>query len=116
MTYNDSSSDKDLRKSARMNVMFGAELVSDRVSYAALVRNVSQSGVSVIISPVQNRTDFISEKDLELSFTLPSGEDIRLQCRKRWSNRFLPSRLTRIIGMEVVSPPDSYRTYISTFH
>ncbi len=104
------------RVSERKDVMLGAELVCDKVSYAAVVRNVSEKGISVIISPLKSKTDFIPDKNIELRFPLSSGEPVNLQCRRRWSNRFMPTRLTKIIGMEIIAPPLNYSNFLNTLH
>jgi hypothetical protein len=110
------STHMEKRVSERKSISIGAELISDRVSYAAIIRNVSESGLSVIISPIENASDFSGKSELYLKFPLPSGELLHLGCKKIWSNKILPDRMTRIIGMEIMSPPMQYKGFVNTIH
>jgi hypothetical protein len=50
-----------------------------------------------------------------VKFNKPSGEDLDLQCKIVWLrlNRDNPDRLTYCMGMEIISPPASYKKFVT---
>lgn len=102
------------RRSGRRGVEIRAELIRERMSYAARVQNVSDHGVAAIISPLRNSVSLPSDSDLMLRFPLSSGDNIDFQCRKRWSSRILPDHLMRLVGLEITPPSAEFSKFVGT--
>lgn len=92
------------RRSQRINVGFNAELISEGISYAVVIENLSETGINVITSPAKNAIDFTPKTPLELNFQPQAGETLNLNCRVIWSHKVLPHGLTNRIGMEILDP------------
>jgi hypothetical protein len=96
----------------RISVSIEGELTTNGISYVAFVNNISENGVSTIITPLSTSSDINSRTDFHLKFKLPSGEDLDLNCRKKWSVSLTSHGLTKKLGMEIVDPPARYKEFI----
>jgi hypothetical protein len=103
----------DRRASKRIPVCIEAKLVIDSVIYAAFIRDVSETGVNTIITPITTPIEISSHSPLELKFQIPSAKNLHLYCTKKWSQTVSNYGLTKKIGMQIISPPSHYKEYLS---
>ncbi|MHA2219971.1 MAG: PilZ domain-containing protein, partial [Candidatus Hodarchaeales archaeon] len=53
----------------------------DSKHYKAMIENVSEKGIFKIVYPEKSVIDFYPEEEFEVSFILPSGEELNLECK-----------------------------------
>ena len=104
----------DKRFNKRTAVKLSAEIVSDGKSFAGAIDNVSEGGIGYIInSSIEDSTDFIPTKNIDLNFLTSSGNNIILKCEIVWFSR-LPSATSALsLGLKIVDPPSEYTEWIS---
>jgi len=100
----------------RIDAKISAELSIDGKYYEGLIDNLSEEGLFEIVFTDIEETDFTLKKNLRVKFHRPSGEDLDLKCQIIWLrlNRDNPARLKYCMGMEIISPPESYKKYVKT--
>jgi len=100
----------------RIDAKISAEITIDSKYYEGSIENISEEGLFEIVFPDIEVTDFTPKKILRVKFHRPSGEDLDLKCQIIWLrlNRDNPARLKYCIGMEIISPPESYKKYIKS--
>ena len=104
----------DKRSNERLNIAHEAEIISDGKSFAGTIENVSESGIGYIItSSMQNPDEFSPEKVISLSFKVPSGDTVSVNCRIVWLAKSLPDGKTLTLGMKLVDIPHEYREWIN---
>jgi hypothetical protein len=97
----------------RIPVKLEGKFISDDTSYIAYMRNVSEYGANVIITPMKSEKDFITETIHELKIRLVSGETINLSCSGKWSTTISPQGFTKEIGLEIINPPIQYNKFLT---
>ncbi len=102
------------RACKRFPVSLEAKLTSGYINYAAFVGNLSEYGLYVITVHTENPKDLNPKIRLELQFQLPSGETLKLNCRKKWAYKITQNSLINNIGMEILNPPLEYKEFLST--
>ena len=100
----------------RIYAKISAELSIDDKYYEGSIDNLSEEGMFEIVFTDIEETDFTLKKNLRVKFHRPSGEDLDLKCQIMWLrlNRDNPARLKYCMGMEIISPPESYKKYVKT--
>ncbi|MCK5138709.1 MAG: PilZ domain-containing protein [Thermodesulfovibrionia bacterium] len=102
------------RHSKRISISLEADLISDGKSYAAIVRDISEQGLHIIITLMKNTTYFTLGTKLRLKIHHTPGETVNLNCKKRWSFRISPHGPTMMIGMEITDSPPKYKEFFKT--
>ena len=100
----------------RIDTKISAEVIIDSKFHEGSIENISEEGLFEIILSEIEITDFTPKKNLRVKFYQPSGEDLDLKCQIVWLrlNRNDPARLKYCMGMEIISPPESYKKYVKT--
>ncbi len=97
----------------RIPFILGTEFLSSvNISYAAFIRNISEYGLHMIITPMKTAIDFAPGTELELKFQIPSGETLNLYFQERWSYKILSHRLTKWVGIKILDPPAKYKEFL----
>ncbi len=99
------------RRSGRKKIHIEAEMVSENISYTALIENVSEQGIYLETEssgPLNTSTRFSHGTKFQIKFQTPSGETLKLDCQVMWSFKTGSHGLRKKIGMEVVFPPPGY--------
>jgi hypothetical protein len=104
------------RSFKRVDSNINAEVTIDSKYYEGSIENLSEEGLFEIFFSVVEVTDFTPKKILKVKFHKPSGEDLDLKCKVVWLrlNRDNLARLEYRIGMEIISPPVTYKKYVKT--
>ena len=105
----------DARRQNRIIVNFEAEIVLNDKRYSSFIENLSEDGVYVVTSQAKSSLEFIKDTLLELRFSFPSGEKIRLRCKVKWSYSTPPHGMTNSIGLEILDPPLLYKEILKSF-
>jgi hypothetical protein len=99
----------------RIPVYIKTEIKSDRKSYFGVIGNLSEKGVFVETDPTKTATPFLPGKKLALKFQASSRKAMNLNCEVIWLyTKKNPHGLTNSIGIEIISPPASYKRYFKT--
>jgi hypothetical protein len=118
MNVKTKSKPKKLERSSLkiIDTKISAEITIDSKYYEGSIENISEEGLFEIVFPEIKVTDFTLKKNLRVTFHRPSGEDLNLKCQIIWLrlNRDNPARLKYCMGMEIISPPESYKKYVKT--
>jgi len=102
---------RERRQSPRKNADIDAEVTSGDFTCQAVIKNVSERGMSIITDSEDifgHRSRFTPGLKLVVKFRTPADETISLNCRVRWSFKTGPDGIKRKAGLEVVFPPPSY--------
>lgn len=99
------------RRSKRIIISMQAEIISKDSRHAASIENLSDEGIYLVTAPSNPSPDLTPETTIEVRFSFPSGEKMRLHCRVKWSYQTPPHGYTNSIGLEIIDPP---LTYIET--
>jgi len=99
----------------RTSVQLKAEIISDGKSFAGSIENVSEGGVGYLInSSINDSTDFIPKKKIEISFLTPSGNNINVECETVWFSRPKEGTSNLSLGLKIVNPTSEYKEWITT--
>ena len=103
-------------RSKKIDNMINAEVKIDGKYYEGSIDNLSEEGLFEIVFTDIEKTDFTLKKNFRVKFHRPSEEDFDLKCQIIWLrlNRDNPARLKYCMGMEIISPPESYKKYVKT--
>jgi hypothetical protein len=97
---------------ARTPVRLKAKIISGGETYPGFIQNVSESGMGYFIeSLIKVEKDFAPKKIIELSFQIPSGETLNLDCEIIWCSRKTPDDKRLTIGIKIIKPPQKYKTF-----
>lgn len=105
----------DKRKCLRIPLGLQAELVSDNVSYHAVIVNISESGMCLRIPHVNDNHFLESDTNVTLKLHTPSRTIIHLHCRQKWSYKITPASLIENIGVELIDPPENYGDFFTNY-
>jgi len=100
----------------RIDTKISAEVKIDGKFHEGSIENISEEGLFEIVFVEVEVSGFIPEKILGVKFHNPSGEDLDLKCKIVWLrlNGDNPARLRYCMGMEIISPPASYKKFVKT--
>jgi len=97
---------------ARTPVRLKAKIISGGETYPGFIQNVSESGIGYFIeSVIKTEKDFAPKKIIELSFQIPSGETLKLDCEIIWCSRKTPDDKSLTIGIKIIKTPQKYKNF-----
>jgi len=97
---------------ARTPVRLKAKIISGGETYPGSIQNVSESGLGYFIeSVIKVEKDFAPKKIVALSFQIPSGETLNLDCEIIWCSRKTPDDKRLTIGIRIIKPPQKYKKF-----
>jgi len=102
------------RRHKRLIVSLPAEMTAGDIRLSASIENLSDAGLYLITAPSKDPLNFDTDSPVELFFTLPSQEKIRLNCKVRWSYRTPPHGFTNSVGLEIIDPSPEFRESLNT--
>ena len=104
------------RRFKRIDSKIRAEVTIDSKFYEGTIDNLSEEGLFEIVFIELEVSDFTPDKILGVKFNKPSGEDLDLQCKIVWLrlNKDNLGNLMYCMGMEIISPPASYKKFVKT--
>lgn len=99
----------------RLAVSISASIVSGNGTYSGFIDNVSECGIGYLLTSLRHvSTDFTPAKRVLMSFQIPSGETLALDCEVKWFYRAASDGDKLTLGMEIIEPPSKYNDYIKT--
>ncbi len=105
------------RTSKRIPVRFNASITFGNKTYEGHVKDISECGVGYLTTSFdQDEKDFTPAKMLDLNFTAPSGETLKLNCEVKWFVRKVPNDKELTLGMRVINPPWQYKKCLEDLH
>jgi hypothetical protein len=106
----------DRRSHKRFVITLNAKVIVGGKSYAGVIGNVSEEGVSSTITTyIKTDDQFAPHKIIQLVFDLPSGDEVNLDCEIRWYLRPREHASNLILGLYIVDPPSKYTEWINRF-
>ena len=97
---------------ARTPFRLKAKIISGGKTYPGSIQNVSESGIGYFIeSVIKVDKDFAPKKIIELSFQIPSGETLNLDCEIMWCSRKTPDDKKLTIGIKIIKPTQKYKNF-----
>jgi hypothetical protein len=102
------------RRSKRKTVSLDAEIISDSMRCTGFTDNLSENGMYMRIFPSETSIDITPGTIFEIKLHHVSGVILHLDCRVLWSYKNPPHGLTYNIGLEIITPPQEYKTFIET--
>lgn len=107
--------DIDKRQHKRINYKLNADVTCNTKNYKAMIENFSETGIFKIVFPEKSVIDFYPEEGLEVSFVLPSGEELHLDCKIKWVRikRDNPLFLKYHMGVQILEPSPGYKKFIN---
>jgi hypothetical protein len=98
----------------RINVGLGGEIVYKDKTYATYIGNVSEYGLFGLTNTTDVSIDFSPGTELLLRCQIAPNKILDLNCRKKWSSKISPNRLTKRTGLEIINPPTEYKYFINS--
>lgn len=97
------------RYSKRIPSNLKATIVSEGKRYEGSIENISEGGVEYLLtSLIHVSGEFKPDKEMQLSFQMPSGETLNLTCEVKWYLKDSPEEETMVVGMKIIEPPQEY--------
>lgn len=105
------------RKHKRFVITLSAKITVGNESYDGVIGNVSGEGISSTLTTYvkTNNKLILHSCIVGLSFELPSGGLIAMDCEVRWFVKPADKKETLILGLYIVDPPSEYTEWISKF-
>lgn len=92
-----------------------AEIISNSVSYAGIILNLSENGLYMVTATKYNVDEINPTSVLQMRCKLPTGEAVTLDCHVKWfQTKPSPFGVTFSMGMEIKNPPKEYKEFIKT--
>ena len=96
-------------------VRYNVELISDTETYPGFVETVSEDDIFLLVPPNIAGFDSSPGTPFRLVIKPPSGENVNLDCRVKWSYKTPPVGLMNIIA-EVTDSLPTYKTFYRSIH
>ena len=104
------------RQHERFVITLNAKVIIGGKTYAGVIGNVSEEGVSSTITTyIETDEQFTPHKIIHLVFELPSGDTVNLDCEIRWYLRPREHGPNLLLGLYIVAPPAKYTEWIAGF-
>ncbi len=105
------------RRSKRINVGIGAELISGSRHYKGFIKSISLNGFFVITSPTKTISPFRPGSMIRIMFEIPSGEELILNCEIIWlhSVKTQTQGLFNSMGLEILTQSLKYKNFYKTY-
>jgi len=101
------------RRADRIVESLDAEIVSGGKTYKGIVMNFSEAGLYMVTATAESVVDITPSSLIELRCILIDGKQINLQCEVKWFQTKTSSHgVSFSMGMEILDPPQEYRTFI----
>lgn len=93
------------RRSKRIVVSYGAELISKTKNCSATISNLSERGIGIYVSYSFEKClkDYPAGSEHKVKFHPVPGEILYLNCLVKWTQKTPPHGLTTSIGMEILN-------------
>ena len=95
----------------RIYVGLEAELFSFSSSHTAFIENISEYGMYAKLASDNNLDNNSQHLCINLRLKLPSGNSLKLNCKRVWSYKNTANSLIERIGFQVIDPPDDYKNF-----
>jgi hypothetical protein len=101
------------RRSQRVDFKVKAKSISKNKGYQGSIENFSREGMLKSI-PNGHVLDIIPGTTVGVSFQIPSGETLNLECEVKWIRHLpdMPYGIKHHVGMEVQNPPQKYTEFV----
>ena len=104
------------RNNKRCPVTLRAKILSEGRAFEGLISDVSEEGLGYNLTTfVESADSFIPHKIMELSFRLPSGEEVEMKGEIRWFVKPSSDKKGLFLGLILVDPPEAYTNWLQTF-
>ena len=103
------------RQSKRIIPDLDVVLVSRSLNYKGVIKNIADDGICINMHSDQNVSQLLKGLRFIVKFTLPSGEEIDLQCEVIRTHRQISDELESIVAMKIIDQPPEYREFLA-FH
>lgn len=104
----------DRRHFKRMSVILHGKIIVKNTDYLVFIRNLSEKGIFVRISPNKTIANLIPESTHKLKIKISSEEVLILHGKIKWihldktsSNFFMNN-----MGLEIINQPSEYKTFV----
>ena len=98
---------------ARIPVFLKAQIISGGKTYPGFIQNVSERGIGYFIeSVIKVEEDFNPKKIIQITFQIPSGETLILDCKIVWYSRESPDDKKLTVGIKIIEPPQQYKQFV----
>ena len=102
----------------RKVVNLEADVLAGGHNYTGTIENISTDGLYIQFTtePTKNAKDFLPIAKINISFQLPSGEKIDLNCESRWINIYTepPDSVVNHLGIQIIDPPQTLKDFVDT--
>jgi hypothetical protein len=99
------------RMCVRIPASLEADVIIQDIKYPAFMKNISEYGLSTILTPMNRSADFIPGTQSAVKFQIPSAEQLNLSCEIRWSSEdsdFIA------LGMKIIDSSANYKEILNT--
>jgi hypothetical protein len=104
------------RRHKRINYKLKADVSYDSKHAPAMIENFSETGIFKIVFPEKSVIDFYPGETIRVSFQVPSGQELQLECEIKWVRikRGSPLFLKYNMGVKIINPPPIYKEFMTS--
>ncbi len=104
------------KRAKRILVDLEATITLDSNNYQGYIWNVSQEGLSIRTIYLKSTVEYFNtKKPIKLSFEIPSGETLFLNCKIKWFLR-VPNSYRITVGMAIIKPTLKYKEFYKSLN
>jgi hypothetical protein len=104
------------RKYKRFAITLNANIVIGEKTYKGVIGNISEEGILTSLTTFIKTDDtFMPQKNVSLSFDLPTGETVDMNSEVRWFIKPLEKGKALMLGLYIIDPPSEYTEWLKKF-
>jgi hypothetical protein len=97
------------RRHKRINYKLKTDISFDSKHAQGMIENFSETGIFKVVFCEKGVINFYPGEIIVINFTIPSGQELQLECEMKWA-LFLKYSM----GVKIINPPPVYIEFIKT--
>ncbi|MHA2220401.1 MAG: PilZ domain-containing protein [Candidatus Hodarchaeales archaeon] len=104
------------RRHRRINYKLKADVTYDSKHAQGMIENFSETGIFKVVFSEKGVINFYPGEIIVINFTIPSGQELQLECEMKRVRiqRGSPLFLKYSMGVKIINPPPVYKEFIKT--
>ncbi|TNF54940.1 PilZ domain-containing protein [bacterium] len=100
----------------RIDYKLKANVTYDSKHAQGIIENFSEEGIFKVVFSEKGVINFYPGEIIVINFTIPSGQELELECEMKWVRiqRGSPLFLKYSMGVKIINPPRVYKDFIKT--
>jgi hypothetical protein len=106
----------DKRQHKRIDYKLKADVSFNSKHAQGMIENFSETGIFKVVFSEKGVINFYPGEIIGVNFTIPSGQELQLECELKWVRiqTGSPLFLKYNMGVKIINPPPEYIEFIKT--